>query len=102
MGLKHQNKKDLLLLATNLIEKIADANAKGHYKSFLKNKNQKLVKRSKIITQQPKTLEKPNIIDIKSVTIENLKTSRESFKTIRYAKKVSQGSGADKNSTSSL
>ena len=38
-----------------------------------KNKNKKLIKRSKIITQQPKLLEKLNIIDIKSVTIEHPK-----------------------------
>ena len=36
-------------------------------KRFVKNKT--LVKRSKIITQQTKTLENRNIIDIKSVAI---------------------------------
>ena len=32
-------------------------NAKEYYKSFLKNKNEKLVKRSNLITEQPKTIE---------------------------------------------
>ena len=40
---------------------------------FLKNENQKLVKQSKIITQQPKTIENQNIIDINSFTIEHPK-----------------------------
>ena len=47
---------------------------------------------SKIITQQLKATEKPNIIDIKSVTIENPKTSCKWSKTIRQVEKVSQGS----------
>ena len=94
----------MLLFATKLTEKIPDAsNDKEYYKSFLKNKNQKLVKRSNtIITQQPKTIENPNIIDISSFTIEHLKTSRKLSKSIRQAEKVSQVSGADKNSTSPL
>ena len=38
--MKRQNKKDLLLLATKLIEKIFDASyAKEYYKLFLKNEN---------------------------------------------------------------
>ena len=38
--MKHHKKKDLLLLATKLIEKVADAsNAKKYYQTFLKNKN---------------------------------------------------------------
>ena len=36
--------------------------AKEHYNSYLKRKNNKLVKRSKIITQQPKALENQNSI----------------------------------------
>ena len=39
-SLKHQKKKDLILLPTKLIKKIPDAsNAKEYYKSFLKNKS---------------------------------------------------------------
>ena len=38
--MKHQKKKDLLLLATKLVETIPDAsNAKEYYKSYLKKKN---------------------------------------------------------------
>ena len=71
-SMKHQ--KDLLMPATKLIEKIQDAsNTKEYHQSCLKNKNKKAVKWSKLITQQPKTLESPNIIDIKSVTIEHPK-----------------------------
>ena len=36
-----------------------------------------LVKRSKIITQQPKIFENPNIADIKSVIIEHPKSFRK-------------------------
>ena len=41
-SMQHQKKKDLLLLAHKLIKKAG--NAKGYYKSFLKNKNKKFVK----------------------------------------------------------
>ena len=60
-----------------------------------------MVKQSKIINQQPKTLEIPNIIDTKSITIEH-QTSCKLSKTIWQAKKVSQACGAGKNSTSPL
>ena len=83
---KHQ-KKGLQLLATKLREKIHDSsNAKEYYESFLRKK--KLVKRSKIITQQPKPIRTANAINIKSVTIEYLKTSHKLSKTIRPATKV--------------
>ena len=60
--MKYQ-KKYLLLLATKLVEKVLDSSyAKEYYKLFLKNKNKKLVKQPKIITQQPKTTENSNII----------------------------------------
>ena len=62
--------KDLLLLATKLIEKIPNcSNVKQYYQPYLKRQNTKLIKLSKIITQQPKTIENPNIVDIKSVII---------------------------------
>ena len=48
-SMKCQKKKDLLLLAIILIEKIPDAtNAKQNYQSYLKRKNTKLVRRSNI------------------------------------------------------
>ena len=64
-------KKDLLLLGNKLIEKTLDRlNAKERYQSFIRKKNTKSVKQSKIITYQSKTFENPNIADIKSVIIE--------------------------------
>ena len=53
-------------------------------------------------TQQPNTLENPNIVDIKSVTIEHPKTSRKLSKAREPAKNVSLVSGSDKNSDSTL
>ena len=50
------------------------------------------MKRSKIITQQPKSLESPNIIGIKSVTVEHPKTSHKLSKTIRQGKVADAGS----------
>ena len=80
------------MLAAKSIEKTLDAtNTKQYYQSYV---NTKLVKRSKIISQQLKTFEHPNFVDIKSVTIKHPKTSHKFFKTIRQAEKVSQvGSG---------
>ena len=72
----------MLLLANTLIEKIPDpCNGKEHYQSFIRNKNTKSVKQSEIITYQPKPFENPNTVDIKSVTIEHLKTSHKLSKT---------------------
>ena len=48
------------------------------------------MRRSKIVTQQPKTLENQNIFDIKSVTIQHPKISHKLSKTIRQAKMISQ------------
>ena len=81
----------MLSFANKLIEQIPDSfNAKEHYQSFIRKKNTKSVKQSKIITQKPKTFENPNIVDIKLVIIEHLKTSHKLSKTIRQAEKVSQ------------
>ena len=97
--MKYQKEKDLLLLATKLIEKILDSSyGKEYYKLFLTSKNKKLVKQLKIITQQPKTTENSNIIDVKSVTIEHSKA----LKIIRYYEKVFQVNSADKSSISLL
>ena len=60
-----QLKKDLLLLANKLIEKIPDPrNAKEHHQAFIK-KHRRKKKQSKKITYQPKTFENPNINDVK-------------------------------------
>ena len=91
----YHKKRDLLLLATKLTKKITDAtNAKQYCHSYLKRKNTKLVKASKIFTQQPNIFENPNTVDIKSVTIQHPKTSHKLSRSIRQAKKVSQVSGA--------
>ena len=77
-AMKRLKKKDLLLLANKLIEQIPDPrNAKKHYQSFMRKKNTKSVKQSKIITYQPKTFEKPNIVDIKPITTEDPRTSHK-------------------------
>ena len=69
-------------------------NPKEYYQSYLKRKDAKVLKRSKTITQQPKTLEIPNIVDIKSVLIEHPKTGN--------VENVPLESGAGKNSDSPL
>ena len=54
--MKHLQRKDLLSLANKLIEKIPDPrNAKEHYQSFIRKKNTKSVKPSKIITYKTQT-----------------------------------------------
>ena len=86
-------KKDLLLFANKLIEKIPDPrNAKKHYQSFVRKKNAKSVKQSQIITYQLKTFENSNIVDMKSVITEHPKTSHKLPKTIREAEKVRSNS----------
>ena len=57
----------------------------------MKKENKKLVKRSKVIVQQPKTTEDPNTVDIKSVIVTHPKTSHRLFKTVKNAQRV----GAD-------
>ena len=48
-----------------------------------------MVKRSRIITQQPKFVENSNIINLAPATVEHLNTSHKLSKIIRQAKKVS-------------
>ena len=51
-SMKHQKKKYLQLFAIKLTEKIPHPrNAKQHFQSFIRKKNTKSVKQSKIITQ---------------------------------------------------
>ena len=58
-----------------MTEKISDpSNATEYYNSYLKKKNTKSVKQSKLIIQQLKAVEIPNIVDIKSIIIEHPKT----------------------------
>ena len=65
----------------------------------MKRKKNKLIRRSKITTQKVKTFENPNIVDVKSATIEHSETSCKLSRSIRQAKRVSQiGSGKIYNS----
>ena len=62
-----------------------------HYQSLIIKINTRSVKQSKIITQQPKTIENSNIvIIINSVIIEHPKNSHKLSQTIRQAEKHSQ------------
>ena len=74
-SMKRLKRKNFLLLGNKLIEKISDPReAEEHYQSFIRNKNTKSVKQSEIITNQPRTFENPNIVDImKSVITEHKK-----------------------------
>ena len=45
----------------------------------MKKKNTESGKQSEIITYQPNTFEKPNIVDIKSVITEHSKTSHKLY-----------------------
>ena len=66
--------------------------------AFICDDNNALVKQSKMIAQQSKTLKKPNIVDIKSGIIEHTKTTHKLTKPIRQTEKVSQIIGPGKNS----
>ena len=51
------------MLATKLIKRICDTNnAKEYYKLFLRKNPEKLVKRSKVVAQQPKTTESSTLL----------------------------------------
>ena len=69
---------------------------------LFEEKSTKLVKWSKITTQQLKTVENPNIVDIKLVVIEHPKTLHKLPKEIWRAGKVSQVNVAGKNYGSPL
>ena len=103
--MKHLRKKYLLLLANKLIEKIPDTrNAREHYQSFIRKKNTKSVKQSKIITYQPKTFENLNIVDIKSIITEHPKVSHKLSKTIKLkqAEKVNSTNSSLYSDTENL
>ena len=83
-------RKKRFTIIWNQINKIpVPDNAREHYESYLNRKNIKLVKRSEIITQQPKLTENSNIIDLKSVTIEHPKN-------VGQGKKVGSGGNGSK------
>ena len=87
-----KEKKDLLLLANKLIEKIPNpCNTKEHHQSFIRKKNTKSLKQSEIITYQQKTFENP-IFDIKLVITEYPKILHKLSKTVRQTEKVGSNS----------
>ena len=75
---------------TELIEKISDPSKTKYYQSYLNKKNCK----TKIIAQQPKNIENPNTVDIKSSISQHPKTYKLT-KTIKQAERVSQIGGVD-------
>ena len=88
-----KKRKDLLFLANKLIDKIPDpCNAKVQSQSIIRKKSTKSVKKSQIITYQPKTFENPNIFDRKSIITEHAKTSPKLSKTIKQAEKIDSNS----------
>ena len=72
-------------------------NTKEHYQSFIKNKNTKSVKRSKLITYQPKIFRNRNIVDIKWVLIDYRKRSHNLSKALRQTEKVGSNSSLYSN-----
>ena len=89
-SMKPLKRKDLLLLANKLREKIPDPrNDKQHFESILRRKNMKSVKQSEIIAYLPETFD---TLDIKAVTTEHPKTSHKLSNTIRQAEKVGSNS----------
>ena len=67
--MKYQKKKDFLLLATKVIKKIGMlVMLKNTINHFWETKTQNWWN-DLIVTQQSKTIENPNITDIKSVSI---------------------------------
>ena len=48
------------------------------------------MKQSKAITRQPKSTESPNVVDTRSVTLENLRTSPNLSITIGQGEKILQ------------
>ena len=88
-----KKKKIYCYLQRNQQKKISDPrDAKEHYQSFIRKKSTKSVKKSKIITYQPKTFENPNIVDTKSIIPEHPNTLHKLSKTIRQTGKVGSNS----------
>ena len=91
--MKRLKKKDLLLLAKKLIEKMSHPhNAEKNHHSLIRKKPRKSVKQSEIITCQPISFENANIVNIKSVITKHPKTLHKLSKAIRQAEKVGSNS----------
>ena len=64
--MEYQKKKTYNCLQLYQLKKIPNScDAKEYYQSFVRQKNTKSVKESKINTQQSKAFENPNTVDIK-------------------------------------
>ena len=72
---KHEKKKYLLLFETKLIKKYPVLAVLKNTINHFWEMNKELMKQPEIITYQPKSTENPDIIHIKSVTVEHPKTS---------------------------
>ena len=68
------NRKKLPLLATKLIKKHLIRVIIKNTINFIWKQKQKIGETIKRVTQRPKTMEKPSLVDIKSVNIENSRT----------------------------
>ena len=78
-------KKGFAIVREQINKKIRDPrNAKEHYQSFIRKKNTK----SETITYQPKTFEKPNIFDVKSVITEHPKCLHKLANNLKHAERV--------------
>ena len=78
-------KKRFAIAREQINKKIRDSrNTKEHYQSFIRMKNIK----SETITYQPKTFEKPNIVDEKSVITEYPKRLHKLANNLSHAEKV--------------
>ena len=86
--MKRQKEKYLLWFATKLNEKkyLILVKVKNTI-NFIwwKKINTKLVKQTKIVFEQPRAIENPNTVDIKSAIIEHLKASNKFSKTLKQA-----------------
>ena len=87
-SMKHLKRRRFIVVCIQINKKISDLwNFKGRYQSCIR-KNIKSVKKSKIITYQPKKFGKSNIVDEKSIIIEQPKTSHKSSKPKRHTEKI--------------
>ena len=78
--------KNLQFFVTKLTGNLPDPSTnKEYYNSYLKRKNAKAVKQSKIITQELKPIRNLYTVDIKPVIIEHAKISHKLSKSIRQA-----------------
>ena len=81
---KTLERKGLITACKQLNRKIPDPrNANQHYEWCWRQKNKNSVKKSEIITYQPKSFEDTNIADIKSVIREHPKNSHQLLEDYR-------------------